>query len=431
MKMKTLLYSAFFLTLSALFAAAQQQTAASAAPAKSDAPEAFVFATRQNENLDFVACVPPNRLTVSSAYKIYRNEYITVFAFLAKIADAECKYDFVYSLYMIAPDGSRSDVIKNKRVAGKLAQKNELLFLTDSLYLMFEKSDALGEYKFEIDVKTPDGRAVCEKTHKIILADADFEAEKFETPKDFFAALQKYSEDAAPEKLYSLYKSEHANIVSKRNGVGKTMLVFFREAFRSKPFLLDRLAAEFDTASECERQNGILLFASLGELKKLDGKSLSDSEKSLKNVSFGALAAMNSPYEKPFSAGSFDMLWGEFYAKGNYAPIEKIMSFFAYEKSAQTFLDALKSGTHKQLDKKTTLEAAEFFSATYSVLRNIKTRLAAAYIDFYIIKHPSEFPAGKVKRNFDLCVEYLKFKTESARKAAAGKAAAAKAKAEK
>ena len=63
--MKTLLYSAFFLTLSALFAAAQQQTAASAAPAKSDAPEAFVFATRQNENLDFVACVPPKRLSSS------------------------------------------------------------------------------------------------------------------------------------------------------------------------------------------------------------------------------------------------------------------------------------------------------------------------------------------------------------------------------
>lgn len=429
--MKKLPFAILFLALSALFASAQTQTDTAAAPQKNDAPEAFVFATRQNENLDFVACVPPNRLTVSSAYKIYRNEYITIFAFLAKIADADCKYDFVYSLYMIAPDGSKSDVIKNKRVVGKLAQRGELLFLTGTLYLMFENSDALGEYKFEIEVKTPEGRAICEKTHKIVLADADFAAEKFEKPKDFFAALQKYSEDAAPERLYSLYKSEHANIVSKRSGVNKTMLVFFREAFRAKPFLLERLAAEFDAASEGERQNGILLFASLGELKRLDAKKLSESEKSLKDVSFSALAAINSPYEKPFSAGSFDMLWGEFYAKGNYAPIEKIMSFFAYEESARTFLDALKSGTHKQLDKKTTLEAAEFFSATYSVLRNIKTRLAAAYIDFYIIKHPSEFPAGKIKRNFDLCVEYLKFKTENARKAAAAAKPAAATKADK
>ncbi len=429
--MKKLPFAILFLAFSALFVSAQTQTDTAAAPQKNDAPEALVFATRQNENLDFVACVPPNRLTVSSAYKIYRNEYITIFAFLAKIADADCKYDFVYSLCMIAPDGSKSDVIKNKRVAGKLAQRGELLFLTDTLYLMFENSDALGEYKFEIEVKTPDGRAICEKTHKIVLADADFAAEKFEKPKDFFAALQKYSEDAAPERLYSLYKSEHANIVSKRSGVNKTMLVFFREAFRAKPFLLGRLAAEFDAASESERQNGILLFASLGELKRLDAKTLSDSEKSLKDVSFSALAAINSPYEKPFSAGSFDMLWGEFYAKGNYAPIEKIMSFFAYEESARTFLDALKSGTHKQLDKKTTLEAAEFFSATYSVLRNIKTRLAAAYIDFYIIKHPSEFPAGKIKRNFDLCVEYLKFKTENARKAAAAAKPAAATKADK
>lgn len=424
--MEKLPYAILFLTFSALLAAGRTQAETPAsAPQKNDAPETFVFATRQNKNLDFVACVPPNRLAISSAYKIYRNEYITVFAVLAKIAGADCKYDFVYSLRMIAPDGSKDDVIKNKRIEGRLAQRKELLFLTDTLYLMFENSDALGEYKFEIDVKTPDGRAICEKTHKIVLANPDFAAEKFETPKDFFAALQKYSEDAAPERLYWLFKSEQANIVSKRGGVNKTMLVFFREAFRPKPFLLEKLAAEFDAASERERQNAILLFASLGELSKLDGKRLSDSEKSLKDVSFSALAAINSPYEKPFSAGSFDMLWGEFYAKGNYAPIEKIMSFFAHETSARAFLDALENGTHKQLDKKTTLEAAEFFSATYSVLRNRKTR-ATAYVDFYILKHPSDFPEGKIKRCFDLCIEYVKFKTENARKAAAARHAAAK-----
>ncbi len=392
--------------------------------ANKNLPQTFLFLSRQSSNMDFVWRVPPNKITFNTVKKVYKNEYLNVFTTFANMCEPDGSYNIAFSVSLVSPDGKEIFIEKQRRISGKSA--GNFVIAGGCTTLLMEDSDALGGYKFKITAESASGKKSALETD-FTLADFDAIPGEFPDKKTYAQAVQKYNATFAPELLYSLYKSKFNNTISPQSGINYAQYMFFKEAFKTKPFLARKIAEEFDTATNAERLNDIILLTALGEAKLIGGKEMTDSEKSLVNAAFSAVVAIPSPYEKTFAPHAFELLWNEFYARGNYAPVEKTMSYLKYEDAAKSFVEHYKEGTLKTLDKKMSADALKYLSAALSLLGNYREKLAGAYIDYY--RASNKMTPEKLSESWKLCAEFFKIKKQKQQEAqAAQKNAAAKAK---
>ena len=391
--------------------------------AKKNLPQTFLFLSRQSSNMDFVWRVPPNKITFNTVKKVYKNEYLNVFTAFANMCEPDGSYNITFSVSLVSPDGKENLIEKQRRISGKSA--GNFVIAGGCTTLLMEDSDALGGYKFRITAESASGKKSALETD-FTLADFDAIPEEFPDKKTYAQAVQKYNATFAPELLYSLYKSKFNNTISPQSGINYAQYMFFKEAFKTKPFLARKIAEEFDTATNAERLNDIILLTALGEAKLISGKEMTDSEKSLVNAAFSAVVAIPSPYEKTFAPHAFELLWNEFYARGNYAPVEKTMSYLKYEDAAKSFVEHYKVGTLKTLDKKTSADALKYLSAALSLLGNYREKLAGAYVDYY--RASNKMTPEKLSESWKLCAEFFKIKKQKQQEVQAAQSAAAKAK---
>ena len=391
--------------------------------AKKNLPQTFLFLSRQSPEMDFVWRVPPNKITFNTVKKVYKNEYLNVFTAFANMCEPDGSYNITFSVSLVSPDGKENLIEKQRRISGKSA--GNFVIAGGCTTLLMENSDALGGYKFKITAESASGKKSALETD-FTLTDFDAIPKEFPDKKTYAQAVQKYNATFAPELLYSLYKSKFNNTISPQSGINNAQYMFFKEAFKTKPFLARKIAEEFDTATNAERLNDIILLTALGEAKLISGKEMTDSEKSLVNAAFSAVVAIPSPYEKTFAPHAFELLWNEFYARGNYAPVEKTMSYLKYEDAAKNFVERYKAGTLKTLDKKTSADALKYLSAALSLLGNYREKLAGAYIDYY--RASNKMPPEKLSESWKLCAEFFKIKKQKQQEAQAAQSAAAKAK---
>ena len=120
------------------------------------------------------------------------------------------------------------------------------------------------------------------------------------------------------------------------------------------------------------------------------------------------------------------MLWGEFFAKGNYRPIEKMFSYLADYDSVKDFFERIKRGekidTKNEQQRKDAIKNARFLAAAFSLSSNLKVPLVASFADFYLSKNKEKFTIQNLKDAFTLLREYSAFKREQAQKQQSKKA---------
>ena len=381
--------------------------------------KALIFATRQKG--DFITNVPPNRITIHHSSTYYKNEHISVLPILVNVAGDDCKYNVEYSFKLVSPKGDEQYIAKAKKISGKLNDKNEILFLPENLRILYENSDEFGKYNFVLSGKNLNTNENFEETLTITLAEfPKGSAVAYPEKRDFDEAFKNYHKEQKPETLRNLFASEHSPVFKENGSLNHATLVFFREAFREKPFLFDILEAEFDTATDNVRMKTILLFASLGENKRLEKKIMTQKEKTVFENAFRLLISIKSPYEEESGLGAQDMLWGEFFAKGNYRPIEKMFSYLQDYKSAKAFVERLKRGekidTKDEQQRKDAVKNARFLAAAFSLSSNLKVPLVANFADFYLIKNKKTFTIQNLKDAFTLLREYVQFKNAQKQK---------------
>lgn len=383
-----------------------------AAPAPREM-ECFIVPTRQHSKLDFIHKVPKGKIMFNSTRRAYRNEEISVVPFILNAADAEGNYKIRLSLKIVSPSGASEYLEKPRVASGRLGAGQRVVWPVGALAIVFEDSDAPGKYKFVFEAENllTGARASKEAAVELCGWSADG-ISPIAGNKEFMDALRAYHSHCSPSVLYALYISGNARIF--QNGkLNELLYIFFREAFRPKPFLCDFVAEKFDTATDAERKNTMILLLSLGEIGKIAGKPMTAEEKTFLGGLFKLMYATVSPYEKNAGWFSHDVLWGEFYANGNYRPIERSLSLLGNIGDAENFVAFLKSGGSPDAwDAGRARADLLLIASAYSLLRNANVKLMTGYADYFMELNKDKYSAQDLKRAFSLVRDYLSLRAD-------------------
>lgn len=394
----------FFLVLSALNLFAQ--TNHISVP---DSFQNFILITRLDSKLDFIHKISATSVSLTSIAKVYRNESLTVIKCAQNVVDANNDYFIEDELLLVFPNGQLRVLESVARYSGKLKKQTSTYWPT-AFTISFDDSYPIGEYTLvyrSVNLKTGVERTAL---RKFLLDKWDAKrASPITEEKDFWQAIKMYHTDQSPEALMRIFESEHCKMLSDKKGsVNYSTFIFLREAFRKKPFLFDVLSHDFDLSDNAKRENTIVLLSALGEAHRFRDKIMTSDEKKLAESIFSKLLLLISPYENRPSNGYQEMLWGEFYAKGNYAPIEFLLTSFSDIDSAKDFVVALKNGkSMDEIEPEKLFASVRCISSVYSVMRNTDVKLAMSYVDFFVQENAQKYPPEKLKSAFLLVNEFL------------------------
>ena len=407
MKFYLCMAGAFFLALAAFAETLPMEEGGAPDAPASRSMAAFAVATRQTPTLDFAHKTPPGKIFFCSAKRAYRGEDITVVAFLLNAVRGG-RYDARYSFKLVSPSGREDFFAKDLRVSGKAVPGNAVVWLKPSATIIFDGSDRLGAYRLVLEVENLLTGERAAKECAIELAAWDAAGiSPISGAGEFNNALRGYFKYCSPSALYALYSSPEAKIYDGGR-LNETLYIFFREAFRAKPFLADFIAEKFDTDADFSRKNTMIILSALGMADKLRGKPMTDAEKQFSSQIFQMLYSTVSPYEKGGLKISQDSLWGEFYAKGNYAPVERVLAFLKNEEAAKALMAGIKGGgDFKNIDPAKLRAGMAFISAAFSLMRNSNIELARNYMAFYMAQNKDKLTPEKLNAAFGLVREYL------------------------
>ncbi len=366
----------------------------------------YIIISYLDKNLDFIHKTVAKKISISSVHKIYKGEYFSMFPIFSNVSTIS---DVLYDIVVKSPSGKIISLEKGLKANSNRKNSNTVVWTKRTKQLFFDNTAEEGIYTVFVFAKDL-------KSGKYSSSEQTFELVKWNTvepspildKKAFLDTLATYHTKPSADVLYNLFESSHAKIVNN-DTINHLLFVFFREAFRSKPFLIDVLEKNFDLADNHTRLNTISLFASLAEEYRLRAKAMTLDEKLLHSKMFDMQMRMASPYDSSYFSTSFtDLLWGEFYAKGNYAPIECIMKSFSTSnlKSAENFVKNVKeSKSVKSMDSENLRSSIMLISAAYSLMHNSSAKIAMSYVDYYCEK---EKASSRVRKAFGLVQEYLK-----------------------
>ncbi|MBO5255163.1 MAG: hypothetical protein J6B07_04990 [Opitutales bacterium] len=365
-----------------------------------------IIISRLDKNLDFLNKSVSKNMSLSSVTKIYKGEYFSVFSIFANVSG---NGSVVYDIVVRAPSGNIISVKKGVSIETNKERNPSVVWSKEAEQLFFEDSSESGIYSVFViakDVRT--GRTSCAEQYFELSEWDILESSPIADKNVFWQTLKNYHTGQSAEILYNLFCSEHAQMATK-DELNHLLFMFFREAFRSKPFLIDVLEKKFDFADNYTRLNIISLFSSLAEDYRLRGKVMTNSEKELWQNMFKLQLSISSPYEVgSFSTVAADLLWGDFYAKGTYAPIERSMFYISDLDTAEKMVQHIKQGKsladYNPDDLRT---GVMFITCAYSLMRNTSAKLAMCYVDFYVSENKDKITAEKFKQTFKLVGEYL------------------------
>ncbi len=366
--------------------------------------QSYVVPSRLDDKLDFIYNTSVQSISLTPISKVYRNEFLTIIKLAVNVAAKDADYAIEDELLLIAPNGSLKVLEAVKRHFG--VKKDRALAW--SFVMAFDENFELGEYRFVyrcVNLKTGVERVAISS---VVLGEwSSANLSPIVDDKTFWQATKLYHTNQSPELLLRIFNSEHCKILNeKKDAINHNIFIFLREAFRQKSFLYDLLARDFDLASNLKRVNTIVLLTALGEAGKIDSKAMTTEEKTLRANVFNMLFSLVSPYENKASSGFQESLWGEFYAKGNYAPIEFLLKCFDDVDGIKDFVKSLKDG--KRIDDfeiEYLRSSVRGLSSFYSIMRNADVKLAMRYIEFYAKEH--NLSNEKINSAFATVKDYL------------------------
>lgn len=353
--------------------------------------KAFAAITRAGPNLDFIAKVPMNTVLVPSTAELYKNDVAYYLASAVAVVENDGdEFELKYKIYA----GKVGEPLKKayeETFKGKLENKQLIVNFPTTIKYMFEDSDEFGDYEFRLEVENL-------KTGERAEAKTPVKLAKWEKPepikdwKELNKAMAQYNSSFNPKIIYAIFTSPHMSYSDNKGNFAYAVYGFTKTAFTRNKFLLTELEKDFPKADKIQRKNTIQLFEMLGEGYRLKG--LDKSEQGLRDSMWDVVTSIPKTDSIPDSGAALDILWGEFFASGECAPIEKII-LCAINNSANCikFSELICAGKNVK-DEMSDIESfmgVTAISACWSLLSNYNTNsLAKKYISWSLSNMPKE-----------------------------------------
>ncbi len=342
----------------------------------------FAPVTRAGPEIDYITHVPQNMSEIPACVVVYRNEKIyympSARGVVKNDGDAfrlRCK------AVLLKKGGTYERQLVDELVEGATPNKEFIVELPFTIGLAFTDDDKFGAYEIRTELENLDNSEKAVAYTPITLADWEKPEKGFATQDEWRDAYQNYNVNFSPRDLFELFVSEHARFVSSDNRPDYQTHSFFKNAFERHEFLLPFIDEEFEKGAHELRAKIIILFSLLGKSDKLEG--LKDSEKKFLQSVEKVRQALPDAKTAKLSPALIDWLWGEFYACGTYAPVERIAEATRNKKEGDKFI-AMTRGKLKEdeLNEQEKKLGSLYAVSAWSLYVNMKSPLLRKYLEW-------------------------------------------------
>lgn len=323
--------------------------------------------------------------------ELYKNDVAYYLASAVAVVENDGdEFELKYKIYA----GKVGEPLKKayeETFKGKLENKQLIVNFPTTIKYMFEDSDEYGDYEFRLEVENLKTGERAEAKTPVKLAKWK-KPEPIKDGEELNKAMAQYNSSFNPKIIYAIFTSPHMSYSDNKGNFAYAVYGFTKTAFTRNKFLLTELEKDFPKADKIQRKNTIQLFEMLGEGYRLKG--LDKSEQGLRDSMWDVVTSIPKTDSIPDSGAALDILWGEFFASGEYPPIEKII-LCAINNSANCikFSELICAGKNVK-DEMSDIESfmgATAISACWSLLSNYNTNsLAKKYISWSLSNIPKE-----------------------------------------
>ena len=383
-------YLSIFLLMWSILSVETSADESQAAASSGGKLDCLLATTLQSTSLDWWFAVPSNTgPQLNLASEVFRGQKLCILPLVHGYAlDAEKNFDLEYDLTVRYPDGKVKPAAEKIPMKGFAANPQNIELPKSFAVFVFEQSDPDGLYEFALQLRDKvSGKQISKKRSIKLLPWSALDEpvlDKEKLKKDIFT----YYRAPDARRLWQAFLSEDTTFWQNDapDGINYAVSSFYKNAFSVQPDLFGQLVAYFGKATPKQRLNIIHLDYLLGENKISDGL-LSDEERSYRNQ-LKNLPAWPDPYKAIAHAGDLDVLWGEFFATGDYRPIRRLVDAFEYA----SFLNAPAS------DKAGQYKSAIFKAALWSLQSNAeRIELVRQYLGCVLETEGKKLPGSSRK----------------------------------
>lgn len=312
---------------------------------------------------------------IHKAHSIYPDQQFNLLIFFRGYqANQDNLVHVTYDVQVYDPNGKPTEDTGTNLLAykGPIGHPTALMLNQQYMKITFTEHYPIGNYKIKVSARDniSDTSFVSETLIELV---------PFSWPEPFASQhaaaewMMQYYLNPSPVKaigaLQQLLQPEPAWLTENLS-----ILSFFQTVFEDNPFLLKNIDKEFQELSIEDKKRFLLIASIIGDTDFLlkNTESLpEDLKNDLLEIAGIQFPDMNDAITNPTQ---LDILWTEFLATGNYAPIRKIVSSLALSEHTGT-IDKIKSGEIKtvtqEIKEKAYLEATHQ-SAIWSLLSNMQ-----------------------------------------------------------
>ena len=291
---------------------------------------------------------------LTSVNKVRFGEKFSLFPLVRNASIKDGKFKIKYTITATAPDGKNLTIVDSASYEGAKKTLYDILACPDIIDIKLDSQYQKGVYYFTIAVLDEIAKKNVSNTTKVEIIDWVAPA-PIDSDDILDKAFYTFHLKPSAELLYSMFFSKKLNLL-KRNApyqLNFMMLGFFKAGFLHYDFLVDEISKNFSNLKPDEKSKAILLMRILGK-KPIDEKLLSKIEiKYQRNLQKANIPNPYEHWDKVLAPAQIDMLWGEFYANGNYKPIRRIMNLLINSKEADIVEQFIKQKRRPKTQKET------------------------------------------------------------------------------
>ena len=287
----------------------------------------MVYPTLMVNLTDQIKFVMPNRgLQITTVSKVERQQPFSLNIAIGLKKPLERELKLIGDVVLTSPDGKQNTVLKDKELFVLPAGAKGVIFSGSFLSVSFDPPDKNGKYQFSVTLKDAAGK-VKKQSAEVELVDSitNFDMMDF---KEFDQLLTYYYRNPQPGRLLAALNYFLSEGVIKLRSKGKKanalpVLWCFAKIFQHNPQFFDELA-KMSGKDKPRDQYLAILFYNIG--KEFTGSYKAQiNPHILKQISRYRKPIMSETDEIRFPQ-QLDLLWGEFFATGKFAPIKRIAS---------------------------------------------------------------------------------------------------------
>jgi len=335
--------------------------------------------------------VPANSgLSISVTSQVYPKQFFTIYILLYDVGVNKAKEVKVYyDLEIIDSDGGVYHKSTDMEAINyRVSNPNILLLSKSGLLLRFGANDKLGSYTVKVKARDLVTNKVAYDESGLQLVEFKLE-NSFQDEQTFGEWLTYYYENPQAAKALSAYLYYAKSNLSENESARLPVIAFFRKVFTKNRWLLDHVINQYSKEDDKTRAYLLYLLKLTDYLPEEFITSLSKEEQEILDKL--SQEQLPDPYGEIASPEQIDMLWGEFFAGGEYKTIKRIVDLLElskYKGSLEKYAKSQKS--NKDDEEKAYLDVI-YCSLKWSLASNcVQHKLVHDYCN--LIYHNEKLP---------------------------------------